>query len=67
MDNFKELTTKEYAKLRGVSTVAVTRAMNKDKKLKGVKWYGKVRRDWILLVNVTEAKKRPKKDLVISE
>lgn len=61
------MTVKEYAKIRDVSTVAVTRAMNKDKKLKGVIYYSKVRRDWVLLVNTDEAKKRPKKDLVISE
>lgn len=65
MDTVKEMSVKEYAAVRQVSTVAVTRALKKSKKLKGVQYYSKVRRDWVLLVNVTEAKKRPKKDLVI--
>jgi hypothetical protein len=67
MDTIQELTVKQYAKIRDVSTVAVTRAMGKSKKLKGVVYYSKVRRDWVLLVNIEEAKKKPKKDLVISE
>jgi hypothetical protein len=64
----QEMTTKQYAAIREVSPVAVTRAMNKKKSLIGVgKNYKKVRRDWILLVDKKEASKKPKKNLVISK
>lgn len=63
--NFQEMTVNEYRNLRKVSAVAVTRAMNRGDDLIGVKHYEKVRRDWILLVDVDAAKKNPKKCLVI--
>ncbi len=44
------LTPAEYAKKRGVSAVAVTRAMKGKKKLIGVKAYSKIGRDWFLTV-----------------
>jgi hypothetical protein len=67
MNDLKEMGPAEYAKIRKVSAVAVTRALNKDKKLIGVRHYQKVRRDWVLLVDLQEAKKNPKKCLVIPE
>lgn len=67
MDNVKELTVDEYRQLRGVSAVAVTRAMNKGKKLVGVESYSKVRRDWVLKVNIRAAKNNTKNILVIPE
>ena len=44
------LTTAEYATKRGVTKVAVTRAMKGGKKLIGVKYYQKIGRDWFLTV-----------------
>lgn len=63
----KEMTVQDYAAIRGVSSVAVTRAMNKGKKLIGVQSYRKIGRDWILMVSEKEAEKKPKKYLVIQE
>lgn len=60
-----EMTVQQYAAIRDVSEVAVTRAMNKGKKLIGVKSYRKVRRDWVLTVSGEGVKKNPKKCLVI--
>lgn len=62
-----EMTVQEYAKIRKVTPVAVTRAMNKGKKLVGVDMYRKVRRDWILSVRPQAAKSGKKKYLVIPE
>ena len=61
----KEMTVSEYAEIRKVSNVAVTRAMNKGKKLVGVLAYKKVRRDWILTVLTKDVQKNPKRYLVI--
>lgn len=61
------LSVKQYASIRKVSSVAVTRAMNKGKKLIGVKSYEKIGRDWFLKVLTDVAKKNPKKCLVIQE
>ena len=61
----EEMTTNQYAKIRGVSSVAVTRAMNKGKALVGVSSYRKRGRDWVLMVLTKEAQKRPKNYLVI--
>lgn len=46
----KIMTVQQYAAIRKVSSVAVTRAMNKGKKLIGVKSYRKIGRDWVLTV-----------------
>ncbi len=59
------ITTTEYAKKRGTSTVAVTRAINKGRKLIGIKSYRKVGRDWLLTECNGVAKKNIKKGLVI--
>lgn len=53
----KLLTVQQYAKSRGVSPVAVTRAMNKGKQLIGVKSYEKRGRDWFLTVCNNVSKK----------
>lgn len=64
----QQMTTAEYKKIRGVkNTVGITRAMNKGKRLIGVISYKKVGRDWVLMVDLQEAKKNPKKCLVIQE
>jgi len=42
------ITVQEYAKKRNVSSVAITRAMNKGKKLINISSYKKVGRDWVL-------------------
>lgn len=42
------LTVQEYAKKRGVSPVAITRAMNKGRKLINISSYKKIGRDWVL-------------------
>lgn len=61
-----EMTTDQYKRLRGVSnTAGITRAMQKGRNLIGVHSYRKVGRDWILVVDVTQAKKNIKKGLVI--
>jgi len=52
------ITTTEYAKKRGTSTVAVTRAINKGRKLIGIKSYRKVGRDWLLTECNDVAKKK---------
>jgi hypothetical protein len=62
-----EMTVQQYAKIRKVTPVAVTRAMNKQKKLVGVDMYRKVRRDWILFVRPHIAKAGKKNYLVIPE
>lgn len=59
------LTTKEYAAKMGVSTVAVTRAMNKGRKLTGIQTYQKSGRDWFLTEVQDFNKKKFKKGLVI--
>lgn len=61
------ITTTEYAKKRGTSTVAVTRAINKGRKLIGIKSYRKVGRDWLLTECNGVAKKNIKKGLVIQK
>ncbi len=61
----QEMTVKRYAKLRGVSSVAVTRAINKGKAMVGVQSFRKIGRDWVLMVLTEEAEKKPKKYLVI--
>lgn len=61
------ITTIEYADKRGVSTVAVTRAINKGRKLIGIKSYRKVGRDWLLTECNYVAKKNIKKGLVIQK
>lgn len=43
-----KLTVQQYADKRGVSSVAVTRAMVKGKKLINISSYSKVGRDWVL-------------------
>lgn len=43
------LNTEEYSKKRGVSKVAVTRAMKKGKKLINISSYKKQGRDWMLI------------------
>lgn len=63
----EEMTVQQYAKIRGVSSVAVTRALNKNQKLLGVHSYRKLGRDWVLMVFRNEAEKKPKNYLVISE
>lgn len=63
----EEMTVQQYAKIRGVSSVAVTRALNKNQKIVGVHSYRKVGRDWLLMVFPKEAEKKPKNYLVISE
>lgn len=57
----------EYAKKRGVSKVAVTRAMCKGRKLIAVKSYGKIGRDWVLTVCNDVAKINNKKGMVIQK
>lgn len=42
------ITVQDYATKRGVSSVAVTRAMNKGRKLINISSYRKVGRDWVL-------------------
>ena len=59
------ITTTEYAGKRGVSKVAITRAINKGRKLIGIKSYRKVGRDWLLTECNGVAKKNIKKGLVI--
>jgi len=59
------LTPAEYAKKRGVSAVAVTRAMKKGKVLIGVSSYQKVGRDWFLTVRNNVSKKDSGKCVVI--
>lgn len=61
------ITTTEYAKKRGTSTVAVTRAINKGRKLIGIKSYRKLGRDWLLTECNGVAKKNIKKGLVIQK
>lgn len=61
------LTTKEYSEKMGVSQVAVTRAMNKGKKLVGISSYSKVGRDWFLTESSGFNKKNIKKGLVIQK
>lgn len=63
----EEMTVQKYAALRGVSSVAVTRAIGKGKKMVGVKSFRKIGRDWILMVSRLEAEKKPKKYLVIQD
>lgn len=43
-----EISVQEYSKKRGVSNVAITRAMNKGRKLINISNYRKVGRDWLL-------------------
>lgn len=43
------ITVQEYSKKRGVSPVAITRAMNKGKKLYNISAYYKLGRDWVLV------------------
>ena len=61
------LTTKEYAKKRDVSPVAVTRAMKAGKELIGVKYYRKSGRDWFLTVCNPVTKKDLGKCVVIQK
>ena len=61
------ITTTEYAGKRGVSKVAITRAINKGRKLIGIKSYRKVGRDWLLTECNGVAKKNIKKGLVIQK
>lgn len=63
----KEISVQNYAAKRGVSCVAVTRAMNKGRKLIGVKSYRKVRRDWVLTVCNSVTKINKGKCVVIRE
>lgn len=59
------LTPAQYAAKRGVSVVAVTRAMKKGKKLIGVKEYSKIGRDWFLTVCNPVSKRNIGKCVVI--
>lgn len=61
------LTTQQYAKIRKVSPVAVTRAMSAGKKLIGVSSYEKIGRDWFLTVCNPVSKKNMGKCVVIQE
>jgi len=42
------ITVQQYSKKMGVSSVAITRAMNKGKRLINISSYRKVGRDWVL-------------------
>lgn len=61
------ITVKQYAKNRGVSPVAVTRAMSAGKKLIGVTSYRKIGRDWFLTVRNNVTKKDLGKCVVIQK
>lgn len=61
------LTVAQYAKKRGVSKVAVTRALNKGKQLIGVQSAQKLGRDWFLTVCNPVSKRNIGKCVVIQE
>lgn len=63
----KIMTVQQYAATRKVSSVAVTRAMNKGKKLIGVKSYRKIGRDWVLTVCNNVSKINSTGSVVIQE
>lgn len=60
-------TVPQYARQRGVSKVAVTRAMNKGAILIGISSYRKIGRDWVLTARKDYNKKNIKKGLVIQK
>lgn len=60
-----QISVQEYAKKRGVSEVAVTRAMNKGKRLINISSYRKIGRDWVLRECNNVAKKNTGKCVVI--
>ena len=64
-DNLTTMNVEQYAKVRKVSKVAVTRAINLNKSMIGVALCRKIGRDWFLDVDKKEAEKKPKKCLVI--
>lgn len=59
------LTVAEYAKKRGVTRVAVTRALNRGVKLIGIKSAQKMGRDWFLKPDGPMPKKNIGKCVVI--
>ncbi len=61
------LTTAQYAKIRKVSKVSVTRAMKSGKKLIGVESYQKIGRDWFLTFSNINLNKNVGKCVVIQE
>lgn len=61
----KTITTKQYAKMRKVSPVAVTRALKRGDQLIGVKSARKLGRDWFLTVCNPVTKKDLGKCVVI--
>ncbi len=61
------ITTQDYAKKAGVSSVAVTRAMNKNKKLINISRYYKLGRDWVLVERNNVAKINKGKCVVIQK
>lgn len=63
----EEMTVQQYAKIRRVSSAAVTRAIGRGDKMVGVQSWRKIGRDWILMVLRADAEKLPKKYLVIQE
>ncbi len=63
----EEMTVQQYAKIRKVSSAAVTRAIGRNDKMIGVKSFRKIGRDWILVISRTEAESLPKKYLVTQE
>lgn len=67
MNFSKTLTVPEYAKIRGVSQVAVTRALNRGSKLIDVQFAQKIGRDWLLTVCNEVTKKNKGKCVVIDE
>lgn len=62
-----KITVKQYAKKRGVSCVAVTRAMNKGRNLINILYYSKIGRDWLLEESDEARKINIKKGLVIQK
>ena len=63
----QQMTPAQYADIRKVSKVAVTRAMKEGKSLIGVKSYQKIGRDWFLTVCSPVTKKNLGKCVVIQE
>lgn len=52
-----ELTVKQYAEKRGISTQAVTQAIWRNSKMPGVKSYRRLSRIWLLTIDENTLKK----------